>query len=545
MRTTSVGFGGASSVRAVVRRALSAARVLGVAVLGLLVAQCERPEVVTGLNGTESDVAMHVASPSGVLTSEGVQRELLGRIAKAVSIALSDAETRRVVFESLRESPFREHKVHFRSLLTKPDSRLLARMASNGISGSTQSAVLASVDSAIDLELYLPVKSHASAWLGDASLLVATALRDHEAPVAYDLNGQRVTGISAAVAPAIPTLVLVPSETDFSKVPHESITDASSMTSSPGWVMTYSFIPDDHEGWMMGDPEFETHVWRRASGASSFSDDRCTAAGTSPGYDQNGASWWGQVQILDSVRLAVYTADTSDLITQVWEDDSAGECVIRRHSDWLGAAASAVLTVFGAGVFAGTVVDLAGGEDMCGELWSEDFWMCFVFTIGGAAFAFDVVDALNPDDYVGQVVPVSMDGSCYNGNHMIVNEYGQYSGCVFLQGGAAVVVPSPPPSPPPLTVSISGPTNITQKAMYTWTANASGGSGGYTYQWSVHHFAQGIQYELGTAQSQQLMVYQGDGQLEMTVRVVSNGTAFVKTHLVNECIGNPSGCEIP
>ncbi len=61
---------------------------------------------------------------------------------------------------------------------------------------------------------------------------------------------------------------------------------------------------------------------------------------------------------------------------------------------------------------------------------------------------------------------------------------------------------------------MSGPSVINTKGTYTWTANASGGVGGYTYQWSVTYDA-GPHYTLGTASSQQLTVYGDDGNSEI------------------------------
>jgi subtilisin len=52
----------------------------------------------------------------------------------------------------------------------------------------------------------------------------------------------------------------------------------------------------------------------------------------------------------------------------------------------------------------------------------------------------------------------------------------EYFGFGRIDVGAAVGVPPP-------SVQISGPTLITSSDTYTWTASASGGLGGYSYQW--------------------------------------------------------------
>ncbi len=96
--------------------------------------------------------------------------------------------------------------------------------------------------------------------------------------------------------------------------------------------------------------------------------------------------------------------------------------------------------------------------------------------------------------------------------------------------------------PPPFSVSISGPTVITQKRTYTWTANASGGSGGYSYQWSVYYQSSGQTIQLGTGQTQSRLVQPGDGIFEMRVTVTSGSSSANAVLQVQECIGVPGGC---
>ncbi|HET9983411.1 MAG TPA: S8 family serine peptidase [Longimicrobiales bacterium] len=95
--------------------------------------------------------------------------------------------------------------------------------------------------------------------------------------------------------------------------------------------------------------------------------------------------------------------------------------------------------------------------------------------------------------------------------------------------------------PPNPSVNISGPTCITSKATYTWQANPSGGDGQYSYQWSVHYYNTGQTITLGTAQSQSLTVFQGDGDFEMRVTITSLGRNASDTHFVDEAIGSVCG----
>lgn len=96
--------------------------------------------------------------------------------------------------------------------------------------------------------------------------------------------------------------------------------------------------------------------------------------------------------------------------------------------------------------------------------------------------------------------------------------------------------------PLPLTGYISGPSAVTQKGTYTWTAQPSGGTGGNTYQWSVYFVGSGYEYSLGTAQSQSRTVYAGDGAFEMRVVVHSTTQTITLVQTVRECIGQAPEC---
>jgi hypothetical protein len=101
----------------------------------------------------------------------------------------------------------------------------------------------------------------------------------------------------------------------------------------------------------------------------------------------------------------------------------------------------------------------------------------------------------------------------------------------------------PPPPPPPLpsrVASISGPTKITAKGMYTWEALPSGGSGGYTYAWSLYYPATGRLLTLGTGKTQTKTVFADDDLFELRVTVTSGSASTTATLSVSECIGSGS-----
>src|SRR5438034_1198692 len=140
-------------------------------------------------------------------------------LARALALALGAPEFRSRVKAQLDASPFREHKLQFQRFLRADNGNALAALA--GAAGITSDALARQADRAIPLEMYLPVPEHRHAWAeagGDANVLVATAIADHDVPVAFDVHGNRSL-LSPNTPPATPVIALVPVETDFSVRP--------------------------------------------------------------------------------------------------------------------------------------------------------------------------------------------------------------------------------------------------------------------------------------------------------------------------------------
>lgn len=265
----------------------------------------------------------------------------------------------------------------------------------------------------------------------------------------------------------------------------------------------------------MGQPEFETYVFVRHPNADAAVQYRCTGAqGTPYYYDQNVSLWSGSVELVSAASMDLFRQDSSRLVMFVWEDD-VDDCTIKKDADWLFGIYSTLTTLLSG--FTGIGVAIGGDCPIDSP--------CWILLANLTVAPFDIFSSLHEDDFVGELVPTSIAGPCYNGNHVIVGGNGSYKGCVQVSGVG--IVPPPPPPPPPLVASIDGPTFITTKGSYTWTATRSGGSGGYTYQWQITYLNTGTTYTLGTAQAQSLVVYAGDGAFEMSVRVTSGGTNSV------------------
>src|SRR5439155_24945 len=119
-------------------------------------------------------------------------------------------------------------------------------------------------DAAIPLEMYLPVPAHRRAWTGGADVLVATAIADHDVPVAFDLHGNRRL-LDPEHPPATPVIAVVPVETDFSPKPSAliacleycgagggggGVSPPPPSPPSPGPYMTKAHLVSDVEVWL-------------------------------------------------------------------------------------------------------------------------------------------------------------------------------------------------------------------------------------------------------------------------------------------------------
>ena len=136
----------------------------------------------------------------------------LERLARRFARALDDAAFRAEVHRAIQSSPYPEGKVYVQRLLARDDDRgyrLLAAASGDALADVTADAHAAGV-----LEIYLPVPAHRAAWTGDAGVLVATAERDEDTPIGFDLQGRREV-LDARTPPGIPVLAVVPAEVDF------------------------------------------------------------------------------------------------------------------------------------------------------------------------------------------------------------------------------------------------------------------------------------------------------------------------------------------
>lgn len=306
--------------------------------LAVALAACDRP-TPTGPNDEKSITP--VAVPQAI--RQLGERAALDRMARRVALALSDRDFRLYVKAQLDRSPVREHKVQFQRFLTAFDRRGLRDVAR--LNRDVPSTVEADARAASLLEMYIPVPAHRAAWTGGENILVASAQRDHETPIAYDIRGRRRL-LSATFPPAVPVLAIQPVETDFgTELPSANAVTPPQPPPPPplpppappaGLYMTYAHFVQDFEGWFKGSPEFEIHILGQSGAGDSLTDYQCAGepAGGYYRFDQNNLDWSGQVLLFTQTQLNSYkTAHPNQNFRIIaLEDDDTG-CRIKFDSN--------------------------------------------------------------------------------------------------------------------------------------------------------------------------------------------------------------------
>ena len=97
-------------------------------------------------------------------------------------------------------------------------------------------------------------------------------------------------------------------------------------------------------------------------------------------------------------------------------------------------------------------------------------------------------------------------------------------------------IPGTPPVP--LSANITGPTSLNVGQSGTWSANASGGNGSYTYTWFLTT-ENGIRTQVSTSSSFSRTMRDADISFNIELRVSSGGATVVDYHYVNCLNCNP------
>jgi hypothetical protein len=417
--------------------------------------------LIVGCDGeTTAPIASAESPVYAALTAEGVSpmQASEGELARLVALALADPELRRRVRNDMRDAPMREHKLELSKYLYGTTGTMLrSRMAAR--SGISASAVLANLNALPPLEFYMPVAAHRKTWKGEADLIVAAQIEDRDAPIAWDLKGNRVQ-LSLAAPPTTPVVVVVPVETDFARTltPHqvaargnpqrETIDGNESSADSDvspvcalscgggggggggsglpdGLYITFQRLVDLGEPWTMGAPEIEVHIHGPSSSTNvqygadlACSGDR---VGYPRGFNQDNAFWNGNALLFDQQQIASYNAiQQNGFNVMVWEDDNA-LCQIKKEDFDLATKIRGIAVAVGG--YTAVKAAVAGGP--------------IPVVIAAATFSAAVYNSLSflwtNDDFLGTYVNASAVGLSYaDANHVLYKDSGQVNGRAML-----------------------------------------------------------------------------------------------------------------
>ena len=413
--------------------------VLVFALFGAL-AGCADPSSRTVGPSPSNDI---VTGPTTAAPSE--ERVALTKIARLVAVAMDNEPARQRLKRDMRSAPFREHKLELASYLKSKDGRaLLESMAAQTQGG--EGDVFGTLAAVRPLEFYMPVEKHRESWTGKGDVLVVSQLDESEPIVAFDEQGKEVV-LDRKVAPAQPTLSIVPVETRFSEpmtpAASRNVRDqngsaigtlepmtpkGSSLISCgetcggggggsppipPGLYLEYSRILDMKEPWFRGNPEIEVHVHGPTStGNPTYGADlSCSgehAYDFRKVFDQNTGFWEGpRVLLFSAEETAAYTSSfTEGFHVFFWEDDN-DTCTIKLDNNALMDLVHSAANAFS--MIAIKLLPKASWQLVAGA---------FVATLFSDAGSW----LLTTDDLIGFAVPQAQAGYAYPGNtHVIMD----------------------------------------------------------------------------------------------------------------------------
>ncbi len=405
------------------------------------------------------------ASAATRAASSDRERTALTRIARLVAVAMDNEPARQQIKRAMRAAPFREHKLQLASFLRSKDGiALLARMVS--LNGGGENDLFETLAAIRSLEFYMPVAKHRESWTGSAEVLVVSQLDEAEPIVAFDRNGAEVS-LDRAVAPAQPTLSIVPVETRFdqpmSTLSSKNVRDQNGnaigtlepvnfKTSSyvacdvecgdtptvvappprvggsgssipPGLYLEFSRILDMKEPWLRGDPEIEVHIQGPTSLVAPTSGEDLSCSGEHA-YDprkvvnQDGGFWEGRVMLFAADETAAFANRFNQgFHVLFWEDDNQ-PCLLKLDTNVLREILRSTALAFS--TVAIKVIPSAGPLVIAGV---------FLGTFFSSAGDWLVTN----DDFVGAAVDQASAGYNYPGNtHVIMDR-------TTLNGRATIV----------------------------------------------------------------------------------------------------------
>jgi hypothetical protein len=406
-----------------------------------------------------ADATRSVSAPPGpdvysslVSHGESQTRAAAGEIAYLVARALADDDLRRRVKNALRDSPVHEHKLDLSAFLTAGTGADLVRGIESK-TGKQRTYLLNRLRALPPLEFYMPVAAHRQSWKGEANVIVATAPDEKSAPLGFDLSGQPIA-LTNQAPPNRPVLVIVPQETDFTRIPtsaelarrgdpsRETIEAPVPATMGihancapnakscdpdqvpgggypDGLYLTFQRLTNMGEPWTMGAPEIEVHLHGApVAGATYGSDITCSGDGQPfpRGFNQDDGFWNGNALIASTTQIAaLQSASPTGYNIVVWEDDSE-KCALHPSA---GLNLQQIINAIAGTAAGAAAITFTGGP------------LGIIATIGtflGTAYQL-LAPLANDDDYIGTYVPQSQTSYTFtDANWILFSTAGNMTG---------------------------------------------------------------------------------------------------------------------
>jgi hypothetical protein len=424
--------------------------VLFVALFAALVGCADAASRTVGLSVPNN--AQSEPTPS----SANEERAALSKIARLVAVAMDNEPARQRLKRDMRAAPFHEHKLELAPYLRSKDAKaLLDHMVR--LSGGNESELFRTLSAVRRLEFYMPVAKQRESWTGDDNLLVVSQLDESGPIVAFDRSGSVVT-LDRDVAPAQPTLSIVPVETRFDqplpflasknvrdkdgsaigtleriKVSSSNMMfcgDCASATSgspaapiAPGLYLEFSRILDMKEPWFRGDPEIEVHIQGPISVAAPTYGEDISCAGEHAldprkVFDQNGGFWEGRVMLFSGEETIAFTNNFQQgFHVLFWEDDNV-PCTLKLDTNVLSELLKSTATAFS--TVAIKVIPGASFPVMAGVFLGTFFSNAAPWLLTNDDFLGAAVDQASAGYYYPGNTHVIMDGTTLNGRATIV-----------------------------------------------------------------------------------------------------------------------------
>lgn len=298
--------------------------------------------------------------PKSAGSPKSAETDLIPLLAKSLAKALESPAFRAGIAEELSQSPYVEGRIPLKRLMGGNAEIREELLGESALDQSWEKVAKLLPE----LELYFPFVHHRQAWAGEAEIQVAVPAESADIYRIHAIDGS-TWSVRGPNPPAVPTLLLAPSEIDYddeesalagrartgaylsqralelglfleqSRVEKRSFSPLTFVTAESGFVdpsrhtyLTYFRIPDNNDPWR-GSMEIEVFgsVGGSYSGCQRFTD---INDDTDYYLPAPGAS--GSRKIATAVPTSTNTVDVS-----VYEDDDTG-CAIRSGDDYLGVA---------------------------------------------------------------------------------------------------------------------------------------------------------------------------------------------------------------